>query len=101
LNGPGVALGVDDQYSFATQSFSPLSPGDLVIIGADGIWETTGPQNTLFGKLRLEELIAQNAWRPAETICDVVLRALDDFRGGVKQQDDVSLVVIKVLPEAV
>ena len=81
LNGPGVALGVDDQYSFAAQSFSPLSPGDLVIIGTDGIWETIGPQNTLFGKLRLEELIAQNAWRPAERICDVVLRALDDFRG--------------------
>ena len=100
LNGPGIALGVDDQYAFTARSVSSLSPGDLVFIGTDGIWETIGPDNTLFGKHRLEELIAQNAWRPAEEICDAVLKALNDFRGNIKQQDDVSLVAIKVLPEA-
>jgi phosphoserine phosphatase RsbU/P len=101
LDGPGIALGVDDQYTFTAQGYSSLSPGDLVIIGTDGIWETIGPQNTLFGKPRLEELIAQNAWRPAEGICDAVLKAISDFRGDIKQQDDVSLVAIKVLPQAV
>lgn len=101
LDGPGIALGVDDQYAFTAQSLSSLSPGDLIVIGTDGIWETIGPQNTLFGKHRLEKLIAQNAWLPAEKICDVALKALDDFRGGIKQHDDISLVVIKVLPETV
>ena len=101
LGGPGIALGVNDQYAFTARSFSSLSPGDLVIIGTDGIWETVGPNNALFGKKRLEELIAQNAWRPAEKICDEVLKALNDFRGDIKQQDDVSLVVIKVQPESV
>jgi len=101
LGGPGIALGIDDQYAFTARSVSSLSPGDLVFIGTDGIWETIGPDNTLFGKHRLEELIAQNAWRPAKEICDGVLEALNDFRGDIKQQDDVSLVAIKVLPEAV
>lgn len=101
LDGPGIALGVDDQYAFTARSVSSLSPGDLVIIGTDGIWETTGPHNTLFGKQRLEELISQNASRTAEEICNAVLKALNDFRGDIKQQDDISLVAIKVLPEAV
>jgi sigma-B regulation protein RsbU (phosphoserine phosphatase) len=101
LDGPGIALGIDDQYAFTARSVSSLNPGDLVFIGTDGIWETIGPDNTLFGKHRLEELIAQNAWRPAKEICDTVLEALNDFRGDIKQQDDVSLVAIKVLPEAV
>jgi sigma-B regulation protein RsbU (phosphoserine phosphatase) len=101
LDGPGIALGVDDQYAFKSQRVSPLNPGDLVVIGTDGIWETIGPDNTLFGKKRLEELIAQNAGRPVEEICDAVLKALNNFRGDIKQQDDVSLVAIKVLPEAV
>jgi phosphoserine phosphatase RsbU/P len=101
LDGPGIALGVDDQYAFKAQTVSSLSPGDLIVIGTDGIWETIGSHNTLFGKQRLEELIAQNAGRQVEEICDVVLKALDDFRGATKQQDDVSLVAIRVLPEAV
>lgn len=99
LDGPGIALGVDDQYVFSARSVEALNPGDLVIIGTDGIWETVGPGGALFGKQRLEELIVNNSWRPASEICDAILKAINAFRGAVKQQDDVSLVAVKALQE--
>ena len=99
LDGPGIALGVDDQYVFTARILESLNPGDLVIIGTDGIWETIGPNGALFGKQRLEELIVKNSWRPASEICDAILKAINEFRGDLKQQDDVSLVAVKVLAE--
>jgi sigma-B regulation protein RsbU (phosphoserine phosphatase) len=99
LDGPGIALGVDARYAYTVSAEGSLSPGDTLIIGTDGIWETIGSSGAIFGKKRLEELLFQNASRSAPDICAAVLSAINDFRGDVRQQDDVSLVVIKAKPE--
>ncbi|MGE5258440.1 MAG: PP2C family protein-serine/threonine phosphatase [Hyphomicrobiales bacterium] len=95
LDGPGLALGVDDQYAYAARTEGSLRPGDTIVIGTDGVWETIGPSGAIFGKERLEKLLVRNAFRSAPEICTTVLSAINDFRGDVKQQDDISLVVIK------
>jgi sigma-B regulation protein RsbU (phosphoserine phosphatase) len=51
----------------------------------------------MFGKERLYDIIRINALKTAEEIQDAVLEALSGFRGDVAQEDDVTIVVIKVL----
>jgi sigma-B regulation protein RsbU (phosphoserine phosphatase) len=100
LDGPGIALGVDERYTYTVSAEGSLSAGDTIIIGTDGIWETIGPAGAIFGKKRLEELLIENASRSAHDICAAVLSAINAFRGHVRQEDDISLVVIKATSEA-
>jgi len=57
----------------------------------------------LFGKERLREIIRKNARRSADQIIDAVYNELNSFKPGLKLDDDITLVVIKLkeLPGAV
>jgi serine phosphatase RsbU (regulator of sigma subunit) len=52
----------------------------------------------MFGKDALENIIRQNASARSTKILQAVFTALDLFRQGVKPEDDMTLMVIKVLP---
>ena len=95
LDGPGIALGVQEDYPFKTGAALPLQTGDLVLVGTDGIWETLGPSGELFGKARLEAVVRAWRHRSAAEICTAVLQAVNDFRAGARQEDDVSVVAVK------
>jgi phosphoserine phosphatase RsbU/P len=98
LDGAGVALGVDEGYRFEAGPSLAIHPGDLVLIGTDGIWETRSPSGDLFGKERFERLVAEKRALNAAGICAAVLKAVDEFRAGAPQEDDVSVVAIKRNP---
>ena len=95
LDGPGIALGVQADYRYEAGAPLPLRTGDLVLVGTDGIWETLGPSGELFGKGRLEALVREWRHRSAGEICAAVLQAVNDFRAGARQEDDVSVVAVK------
>jgi sigma-B regulation protein RsbU (phosphoserine phosphatase) len=52
----------------------------------------------MFGKDALRQLIRENADKSADLISRTITAGLASFRGGHPQEDDVTLVVIKVLP---
>ena len=56
----------------------------------------------MFGKKRFYRIIRENAHLTAGEIVDAVYRELNTFALGLKQADDVTLVVIKLddLPES-
>ena len=60
-------------------------------------------EGQLFGKERLRGIIRKNARRSADQIIDAVYNELNSFKPGLKQDDDIALVVIKLkeLPGAV
>ncbi len=95
LRGCGVALGVD--YNFEYDEFHrTLVPGQIVLIGTDGIWEMHNEEGALFGKNRLKEIIRTNAYKTAKGIVGSIFDALTKFRGSRKPEDDVTMIVIKV-----
>ena len=49
LEGKGLALGVLEPAEFEACE-RPLRPGNIVIIGTDGIWEARNPDGDMFGK---------------------------------------------------
>ncbi len=99
LKGPGLALGVDQHYVYQVQSEVALQPGQILLLGTDGIWEACNAQGEMFGKKRFESMVRQNAGAGAADLLDAVFQALDAFSHGVKQADDITLVVVKVLPK--
>jgi sigma-B regulation protein RsbU (phosphoserine phosphatase) len=95
LHGRGIALGVDETWSFEEQIRELWSDSQIVLIGTDGIWETENPQGESFGKRRLKEIIRQHKNKSSEEIVQAVTEALADHRESAPQQDDVTMVVIK------
>ena len=68
----------------------------MILIGTDGIWEARNPDRQQFEKDRLQEIIRSNAHKPAMEIIDAVNNAVAEYRGGTPQEDDITMIVIKV-----
>jgi PAS domain S-box-containing protein len=96
LKGSGLALGVDQNFAYDEYQRTDLQRGQIIAIGTDGIWEACNRDGEMFGKQRFREIIRQNAQQSASLIIDAVYNDLNRFRPGLKQADDITLVVIKI-----
>jgi len=96
LSGEDIPLGVDAGWRFNESERAGLPGGAVILIGTDGIWESRNPIGEMFGKDRLRALIRRNAGEPAEQICNAITDSLVAFREGRPQEDDVTLVVVKL-----
>ena len=95
LLGKGIALGVDETWSFQEQMREVWSNSQIVLIGTDGIWESENPQGERFGKKRLKEIIRQHKNKSSQEIVRAITEGLAHHRETAPQQDDVTLVVVK------
>ena len=74
----------------------PLGPGDLFVLFTDGITEAMNPAEEYFGEQRLGALIQQQAHLPFEELRERILREVGGFVGGAAQQDDMTMLLLKV-----
>ncbi len=95
LKGDGMAFGLDYTFEYA-QFHRTLTPGQIVLIGTDGIWEMQNEAGEMFGKQRLRTIIRNNQSATSKEMTAAVAEALNRFRGSLEQEDDVTMVVIKV-----
>ena len=96
LSGPGISLGITDTTEF--QEFQKeIRPGQTILIGTDGIWECRNRNSCMMGKENIRDILRRNAHRSAEEIVEAVITGVDEFRNAVEQQDDITLVVVKVV----
>ena len=95
LKGTGMALGIFDSVDY-NQSDKNIHPGQILVIGTDGIWETHNPEGKMFGKDRLKAIIKSQADSTAEQIVNYIMHDLDRFRYPLAKEDDVTLVVVKI-----
>ena len=98
LKGPGLALGVKENYAFESRHMSGLKVGQIIIIGTDGIWESCNPSGEMFGKERLMEIIRNTAVQSAEVILESIFLEHLAFSSGLKNEDDLTLVIVKIQP---
>jgi sigma-B regulation protein RsbU (phosphoserine phosphatase) len=96
LNGYGMALGLDGKFKYRENMLAGLTMGQILLIGTDGLWETQSQSGEMFGKDRIKALIKKNANASPDKILEAIISALREFRGLMKQEDDVTLAVIKV-----
>ncbi len=96
LRGSGMAMGIDADHAYEQYSKEDLAPGQIILLGTDGIWEAQNPRGHMFGKETINRIIRQYSDTDAKGLLTACLYALDKFRDGVKPEDDVTLVVIKI-----
>lgn len=97
LMGAGIPLGVDQSWRYEDNSCEGLSPGMILAIGTDGIWEAHNAEEEMFGRERFRDILRQNAHRPAREIVEEVVAAVEAFHRGVAREDDITLVIIKAM----
>jgi sigma-B regulation protein RsbU (phosphoserine phosphatase) len=95
LAGHSLPLGVSEKVAY--QEFQrKISPGQILLIGTDGIWESQNSEGQMFGKERFCHLISTHARNTAPEILQAVIDELDRFSRPLGIKDDVTLVVVKV-----
>ncbi len=95
LEGDGIVLGIDESYNFENQ-LTEVDTGDLILIGTDGIFETRNSENLLLGYDRVCDIITRDKEQTATALQNAIVSEVKSFRGEVDQEDDITLVVIKV-----
>jgi sigma-B regulation protein RsbU (phosphoserine phosphatase) len=97
LGGDGIALGVVEDAAYRDYLQQGWESGAVLVIGTDGITETRNGSGELLGSERVREVIRANASRSAAEIQTAVIEAVQAFRGDAPQEDDVTLVVVKLM----
>jgi sigma-B regulation protein RsbU (phosphoserine phosphatase) len=97
LGGKGIALGINEDVLFQDNEKAGLEKGHLIFLSTDGIWEALNPSGEMFGKARVCEILREHASSSAEAIIDSVIEGLHRFTKGVILEDDITLVIVKLV----
>jgi sigma-B regulation protein RsbU (phosphoserine phosphatase) len=97
LKGEGMAVGVDLDSDYPENTRELLHSGQVLFIGTDGVADSRNPAGERFGTERVISLLLQWSSLSSDEIVGRILDALSEFRGAAKQEDDVTLVVIKAV----
>jgi PAS domain S-box-containing protein len=98
LRRSGVPLGINPDTQYVTSPEVQLNPGDILIMTTDGIEECLAPDDTLFGIDRVLDVVRANRDKSAHDIVDALYQAVREFGSGRPQVDDVTAIILKVLP---
>jgi sigma-B regulation protein RsbU (phosphoserine phosphatase) len=97
LAGEGMALGVVEDLEFEKYTHTGWTSGSIVVVGTDGIREAQNDKGEMFGLDRLREAIRKSAGKSSEDIQNSIIEDLKIFQGEAPQEDDITLVVVKLL----
>jgi sigma-B regulation protein RsbU (phosphoserine phosphatase) len=95
LANTGLPLGILDDAAYEQAGPVVLAPGDILVMGTDGICEARDPSDQFFGTERLRNLMAKGAELTASQICDWIIDEVEKFVSPAARTDDVTLIVVK------
>ena len=95
LEADDIPIGIFDGHNFKSQSLD-LAPGDVLAAMTDGFNETRNLDGELFGIERLKIELQKLQSLSAQEIANGLITAISDFAGDHPQDDDRTLVVLKI-----
>lgn len=95
MDSQGLPLGLIPDFASEPPKILDFRPGDLLVLTTDGFFEWANAKEEQFGAKRLEEAIRLSRDKPPAEIISCLYKAVIDFSGGTKQNDDLTAVVIK------
>jgi sigma-B regulation protein RsbU (phosphoserine phosphatase) len=95
LPNTGMLLGVLPTAVFKQAGPITLAPGDILVIGTDGIWEAHDEAGRFFGKDRLHRIVQDAAGLRPNEICDRIIDSVATFVHPASHSDDITLIVVK------
>ena len=97
MHGKGLALGIDGQAVFKENIKTGLTPGQIIVLATDGVWEACNKEGDMFGKEPLYRIVRQNRNAAAEDILGKCFQSLEEFQTGAVREDDITMMVIKIV----
>lgn len=94
-----AAIGLSVNSAFNTHSVD-LAGNDLLIIYSDGVTEARNEIGRFFSDERFLELVEHCHGMSASSLGDRIIDAVSDFVQTARQSDDLSLIILRRLPEA-
>jgi PAS domain S-box-containing protein len=96
LKRTGIPLGMKADTQYATAPEIQLASGDLVLLLSDGIEETCGPDDNLFGVDRILEVVRAQRLKTSQEIVQALYEATRSHADQAPQIDDITAIVAKV-----
>jgi phosphoserine phosphatase len=76
-----------------------MEPGDVLGLISDGIYEYEDEEGRQFGQEGVARVIRENLDKPMTEVVTTLLRSARKFGGSVPQADDITIVLVRRLPE--
>lgn len=99
VEATGLPLGL-----FPTAEYDEVTyrahPGDMFVFFSDGIIDATNRNGGMFGRARVEKVVAANCDKTADDLVTALFNAVAEFSAGEDPYDDQTVVALKVLPVA-
>jgi sigma-B regulation protein RsbU (phosphoserine phosphatase) len=96
LDAEGLIIGVKQSVVFEERTIE-LHRGDVVLFYTDGLTEASNPEGDMFENGRAYRQLESVSHLPVEKIIDSFYLAVTEFTGSSTLQDDISIVVLKIL----
>jgi phosphoserine phosphatase RsbU/P len=96
LHGKSPVLGIAEGAVFEENERTGLTPGQIIVLATDGVWEARNKEGNMFGKERLYHIIRQNKNAVAKDILGSCFQSLEVFQTDADREDDLTIVVIKI-----
>ena len=88
----GPILGILDQVRYE-ESEERIGAGERLVLYTDGVTEARSPEGGFFGHSRLMRFLAKSGRSSAADLCNLLLKTVDEFQAG-RRQDDATLLVL-------
>jgi sigma-B regulation protein RsbU (phosphoserine phosphatase) len=98
IDAAGLPLGLFDDASYDEFTFK-MKPGDMFVFFSDGILDARNRRGELFGRGRVEKIIAGCADKSADCVVSSLFKAAAEHSAGVEAFDDQTVVAIKVMDD--
>jgi len=95
IEATGLPLGLFDDADYDEFTFH-ANPGDMFVFFSDGILDARNQAGDMFGRRRVEEIVAKSREFSADWVVDSLFKAVAEHAAGVETFDDQTVVAIKV-----
>ncbi len=100
IEATGLPLGLFEDAQYEEFTFH-ARPGELFVFFSDGILDARSRAGDLFGRERVEQVVAGLVDQPAQTVVNAIFDAVNQHASGMEAFDDQTVVVARILaPEA-
>lgn len=97
LEVTGPPLGIDASLQSKPLTIDNLVPGDILVTGTDGLWECRNRKEEFWGIENFRKAFLQVSTDSADNIGNHIFAELKKFQQGHAQEDDMSLVIAKIV----
>jgi phosphoserine phosphatase RsbU/P len=95
IEATGLPLGLFDDADYDEFSYR-AKPGDMFVFFSDGILDASNKAGDLFGRERVERIVAENPSASPDTIVKIIFEAVAEHASGEDAFDDETVVAIRV-----